>query len=139
VSEPTFNQPPAGEPFGGQPGYPQQPYPGAPQYPTTPVPGQYGGQPPLPPSNAGWAVAAIIFFWPVAFAAFNHLHSIFPRWSMGDYQGAQYASERVKTLGKIALGVGIGLFVLAVVMWFVMLAAFTVAVDDAGTTATYYG
>src|SRR5689334_15764348 len=42
------------------------------QYPTQqqpqsqPYPGQYG-PPPLPPSNAGWAVAAILFFWPLAF------------------------------------------------------------------------
>ncbi|MDH6283537.1 CD225/dispanin family protein [Prescottella agglutinans] len=136
MSEPTFNQPPTGEPFGGQPGYPQQPYPSAPQYPTGPAPAQYGGQPPVPPSNAGWAVASIIFFWPLAFATFNHLHSILPRWATGDYQGAQYASERVATLGKIALGIGIGLFVLSIISWFIMVAAFASAVDSA-TTTTY--
>ena len=56
-----------------------------------------------PPSNAGWAVAAILFFWPLAFSAFNHLHNIYPRWAMGDVAGAEEASDRVKSLGKIAL------------------------------------
>ncbi len=154
MSEPNYTAPTAGgptEPFGGsaeqfraptesfgaQPGYPQQPYPGVPQYPAGPAPAQYGGQPPLPPSNAGWAVASILFFWPLAFAAFNHLHSIFPKWSMGDYQGAQYASERVATLGKIALGIGVAVFVLAFFGWFVMIAAFTAAIDEATNTTTY--
>ncbi|QBJ97691.1 CD225/dispanin family protein [Rhodococcus sp. ABRD24] len=136
MSEPTYNAPT--DQFGGTSGYgQQQPYPSAPQYSAGPTPAQYGGTPPLPPSNAGWAVAAILFFWPVAFAAFNHLHSILPKWSMGDYQGAQYASDRVKTLGKIALGVGIGLIVLFIIMWFIMFAAFAVAVEDAGTSTTY--
>ena len=48
-------------------------------------------------------MAAVLFFWPLAFAAFNHLHDMYPKWAMGDHQGAQYASERVKKLGKIAL------------------------------------
>jgi len=138
MSEPTYNSGPS-EQYGA-PAYTQQPYssaqqyPSAPQYPAAPAPGQYGGP---PPSNAGWAVATIIFFWPLAFSAFNHLHSVFPKWSMGDYQGAQYASERVKSLGKIALGVGVGLIVLSVIMWFIMFAAFAAAVDDASTSTTY--
>lgn len=132
MSEPTYNTAPT-EQWGTTSGYAQQ-YPAAPQYPAGPAPTRYGGQPPVPASNAGWAVATIIFFWPLAFSAFNHLHSIFPKWSMGDYVGAQYASERVKQLGKIALGVGIGLFVLAMVSWFIMFAAFAAAVDEASTT-----
>lgn len=134
MSEPTYSPGPS-EQYGA-PAYPQQPYPSAPQYPSAPAPGQYG-QPPLPPSNAGWAVASIIFFWPLAFSVFNHLHSIFPKWSMGDYQGAQYASERVKQLGMIALGIGIGLILLSFVGWFVMVAAFAAAVEDASTSTTY--
>ncbi|WP_454557265.1 CD225/dispanin family protein, partial [Salmonella enterica] len=67
---------------------------------------QYGP----PKSNAGWAVASILFFWPIAFAAFNHLHDIYPKWAMGDHQGAQYASERVKKLGQISL-------LIAVICW----------------------
>ena len=121
MSEPTYNT--------AWPGYQQQ-YPGQQPYPTAPAPAGYGGQPPVPPSNAGWAVVAILFFWPVAFSAFNHLHDIVPKWLMGDYQGAQYASERVKALGKIALWVGIGLMVFAFVMWFAAFATFAAAVNE---------
>lgn len=120
-------------------GYQQQPYQGLPQYPgaaaqqyptassapETPAasaPAPFGGQPALPPSNAGWAVATIIFFWPLAFSAFNHAFSIFPKWSSGDYHGAQYASDRVKTLGKIALGIFVGLVVLYVVFLIIVVA-----------------
>ncbi|WP_305094301.1 CD225/dispanin family protein [Prescottella sp. R16] len=133
MSEPIYTAGPS-EPFGAPTGYAPQPYPAQPQY----QPAQYGGAPTPPPSNAGWAVATIICFWPLAFAAFNHLHSIFPKWAVGDYMGAQYASERVKTLGKIAVGVGIGLGVFAILMWIVMFAAFASAVNEIDTSTTYY-
>ncbi|QKT10674.1 CD225/dispanin family protein [Rhodococcus sp. W8901] len=133
MAEPTYNPGPSSQ-FGGAPGYPQQPYPSAPQYPVPPVPGQYGGQPPLPPSNAGWAVAALIFFWPVAFSAFGHLHDIFPKWSMGDYQGAQYASDRVKALGKIALCIAAGLIVLYVIFIIILIA---VTANDVSSGYSY--
>lgn len=131
MSEPTYNSGPS-EQYGAS-AYTQQPYssaqqyPSAPQYPAAPAPGQYGGP---PPSNAGWAVATIIFFWPLAFSAFNHLHSIFPKWSMGDYQGAQYASERVKSLGKIALGIFVGLAVLYILFMIILLVAAANSVDS---------
>ena len=132
MSEPTYNPGPS-EQY-GSPAYPQQPYPSAPQYPSAPAPGQYGGQPQPPASNAGWAVATIIFFWPLAFAAFNHLHSIFPKWSMGDYQGAQYASERVKTLGKISLGIFVGLVVLYILFIIILVVATANSVDTSSST-----
>ncbi|RVW06163.1 CD225/dispanin family protein [Rhodococcus spongiicola] len=138
MSEPTINTGPEGSPtdqHGSSARYAQQPYPGVPQYATVPPAAQYGGPPPLPPLNAGWAAASIIFFWPLAFAAFNHLHSIFPRWAMGDYQGAQYASDRVKTLGKISLGIAIALFALYAVFMIVVL-GFLVVDETSGTTGT---
>ncbi|QCQ90208.1 CD225/dispanin family protein [Rhodococcus sp. SGAir0479] len=137
MTDPNFNAAPTGapnEPWAAGPGYAPQPYANAPQYPAGPLP-QYGGQAPLPPSNAGWAVATIIFFWPLAFAAFNHLHSIFPKWSMGDYMGAQYASERVKALGKIALWLFVGLLVLYVIFMIIVLVA---AANDVSSSSTYY-
>lgn len=127
MSEPTYNPGPAEQPYSA-PAYPQ--YPSAPQYPAQQAPAQYGGPPPMPASNAGWAVASIIFFWPLAFAAFNHLHSIFPKWSMGDYQGAQYASERVKTLGKISLWIFVGLAVLYILFMIILLVATANSVDS---------
>ncbi|WP_235579464.1 MULTISPECIES: CD225/dispanin family protein [unclassified Rhodococcus (in: high G+C Gram-positive bacteria)] len=102
----------------GAPAYPQQ-QPQQPQY----------GPPPLPPTNAGWAAAALIFFWPLAFSAFNHSSSVFPRWSLGDYQGAHYASERTKQLGKYSLYIAIGLFVLFI-LFYVVLIAFAVSTSS---------
>lgn len=109
---------------GGAGAYGYQPY--ATQQPQ--YPGQYGGSvpagpPPPPPSNAGWAVAAIIFFWPLAFAAFNHVHDVYPKWARGDYQGAQYASDRAKALGKIALWIWAGLFLLFIVVYVILIVA----------------
>ena len=64
----------------------------------------YGAPQPAPPkSNAGWAAAAIIFFWPLAFAAFNHSSRVYTLWATGDYLGAAHASHRTKRLGKTAL------------------------------------
>ncbi|MCX5042267.1 CD225/dispanin family protein [Aldersonia sp. NBC_00410] len=75
----------------------------------TPAPSNVPGgpmhhpRPALPPINAGWAAATVVFFWPLAFAAFNHSSRVFPLWSMGDYAGAQRASDQTKSLGKISL------------------------------------
>lgn len=80
--------------------YPQNAPIGA--YPVPPQTAQ-PSRPPMPPSNAGWAVAAIVFFWPVAFAAMNHALNVYPRWAAGDFVGAQHASARAKKLGQIAL------------------------------------
>ncbi|WP_137724995.1 CD225/dispanin family protein [Prescottella subtropica] len=134
MSEPNYTTGPS-EPFGAPTGYPQQPYPPQPQYQPGPAPAQYGAAPTPPPSNAGWAVATLICFWPLAFVAFNHLHSIFPKWAAGDYMGAQYASERVKTLGKIAVGVFAGLVALYVIFVIIVIA---VAANSADTSTTYY-
>jgi hypothetical protein len=92
------------------------------QFPTPAAPNNFHagainhGRPALPPTNAGWAAAAVIFFWPLAFAAFNHSSRVFPLWSMGDYAGALRASDQAKTLGKNALILWavlmIGIFVL---------------------------
>lgn len=131
--KPTYGETPAYD----QSGYQQ--YPTAQQYPTDQqygAPQQYGAAPTYaapqyapPKSNAGWAVASIIFFWPIAFAAFNHLHDIYPKWAMGDHQGAQYASERVKKLGQIALLVAVILWVLLIVFYVVVIVATLSSID----------
>ncbi|MBP1160142.1 hypothetical protein ABIC28_002382 [Rhodococcus sp. PvR044] len=121
------------------PSYPQPAYPSYPQHAQAPqpmqAPVQYGppvpgAVPAPPPSNAGWAVAAVVFFWPLAFAAFNHSSSVYPRWALGDYQGAQYASDRTKQLGQIALWLAIGLGVLYVILFAVIFAAGISSVED---------
>lgn len=87
--------------------------------------------PPLPAINAGWAAAAVIFFWPLAFAAFNYSSRVHPLWAAGDYSGAQHASEQAKRLGKISLVVWAILCVVAVVFYG---AAIAMAVSASSTS-----
>ncbi|GAF43173.1 hypothetical protein RW1_006_00670 [Rhodococcus wratislaviensis NBRC 100605] len=48
----------------------------------------------------------MVFFWPLAFAAFGNALKVFPRWYSGDLDGARAASKRARTLGIIALSIG---------------------------------
>ncbi|MGF0313095.1 CD225/dispanin family protein [Rhodococcus sp. IEGM1428] len=78
----------------------EQPFPAAQPFP----PAQpYVQTPSLPSSNAGWAVVAVIFFWPLAIPAFNHALKVHPLWMMGDVQGAEYSSNRAGFFGKLSL------------------------------------
>lgn len=78
-------------------------------------------QPQPPKSNVGWAVAAVIFFWPIAFSAFTHAMNVYPLWASGDHAGAQYASERARRLGKTSLIVWAVLCALVVVFYAVVI------------------
>ena len=74
-----------------------------------------------PPHNAGWAVASLLFFWPLAFSAFNHAFDVYPLWAAGDVGGAQHASDRVRRLGQLSLWVFGGLLLLFVVLYAIFL------------------
>ncbi|MBA0046448.1 CD225/dispanin family protein [Mycobacterium sp. NPDC050853] len=86
--------------------------------PTTPTPAPppaptvAPGPPKLPPSNVGWAVAAVVFFWPLAFSAFTNALNVTQFWITGQYDRAQESSDRAKLLGKIALLTGLVLLFL---------------------------
>jgi len=71
-----------------------------------------GYRPAVPPTNAGWAVAASVLFFPVAFSAWTAALNVTRLWVMDDFYGAQAASDKAKRLGKIALGIGVTIFVL---------------------------
>jgi hypothetical protein len=43
-----------------------------------------------PPAHAGWAIATLLFFWPLSFAAFNHAFAVYPLWAGGDADAARY-------------------------------------------------
>jgi hypothetical protein len=106
-----------GQPTGAQQPQYGQPY-GQPAY----IHGGYGAQQPPPgltppPSNIGWAVAAILFFWPVAFSAWGAYDQVYRRWLAGDTLGAQAAAAHVKKLGEIALWVGIALCVVSLLLF----------------------
>lgn len=87
-----------------------------------------------PPNNVGWAVASVIFFWPLAFSAFTHSMNVFPMWMSGNHQGAMAASERAKTLGKISLGIFIGLWVLLIVFYVILFAVIINSASNIHTT-----
>ena len=74
------------------------PQAGPPTTPVTPLP-----QESPPPAHAGGAVVAVLFFWPLAFSAFNHAFNVYPLWARGDVEGAKAASDRVRKLGQISL------------------------------------
>lgn len=89
-------------------------------YPVDATPPGY--RPAVPPTNAGWAVAASVLFFPLAFSAWTAALDVTRLWVMDDFYGAQAASEKAKRLGKIALYIGIGVFVLYFVSLVVLIA-----------------
>lgn len=77
---------------------------------------------PAPPSaNAGWAVAALLFFWPLSFSAFTHAFNVYPLWASGNVAGAHYASDRVRRLGQLSLWIFGGLLLLFAVLYAIFL------------------
>jgi Interferon-induced transmembrane protein len=96
--------------------------------------------PPTPPSpNAGWAVAALLFFWPLSFSAFSHAFNVYPLWASGNVAGAQYASDRVRRLGQLSLWIFGGLLLLFLVLYVIVIVAFIAQGDmDFGRHHRYY-
>jgi hypothetical protein len=112
ASQPYGTPPPGSQPYASQPyGYP--PY--QPQYPPYGSPYGPAGQP--PPGHLGWAIVAILFFWPLAIAAFINYGRVESRWYRGDIAGAQQASEAVKRYGVIALCIGLAIVVLYIIVF----------------------
>lgn len=74
-----------------------------------------------PKANGGWAVTALLFFWPLAFVAFSRALSVPTLLALGRVQEAQEASDAVARLGKIAVVLGVAIGVLVVVAEVVVL------------------
>ena len=86
--------------------------------PTTPTPTPPAALPPgPPPHNVGWAVAAVLFFWPLSFSAFTHAFNVYPLWATGNFAGAQYASDRVRRLGQLSLWIAGGLLLVFLILY----------------------
>lgn len=96
-----------------------------PEQPTGPV------LTPPPPVNAGWAVATLLFFWPLSFSAFSHAFNVYPLWASGNVAGAQYASDRVRRLGQLSLWICGGLVLLFFVLYAILLVVL-IAQGDGG-------
>ena len=87
--------------------------------------------PPTPPSpNAGWAVASLLFFWPLSFSAFGHAFNVYPLWASGNVAAAQYASDRVRRLGQLSLWIFGGLLLLFLVLYVIVIVAFIAQGDS---------
>lgn len=120
------------------PGYPPSGYP-----PGYPPPGQgygygYAYNPAGPPSekpssNIGWAIAAVLLFWPLSIPAFIYSSRVDTAWNAGDRAGAENASRSARLFGLIGVIAGlIGLLI--AVIWIVAVVAFVSKNVDVFTT-----
>lgn len=103
--------------------------------PQTPQPAPTSTYPPQnfpPPAHAGWAVASLLFFWPLAFSAFTHAFNVYPLWAQGDVVGARAASDRVRRLGQLSLWLAGGLLLLFAILYTIFLVALIVYGDGDG-------
>lgn len=73
-----------------------------------------------PPSNVGWAVASILFFWPLSFIAMTRALDVYPLWAAGRHAEAEAASATAKRLGMISLAIVAVLIVLYFIFIFAM-------------------
>jgi Interferon-induced transmembrane protein len=80
-------------------------------------------QQPPPPVHAGWAVASLLFFWPLSFSAFTHSFNVYPLWARGDVAGAQDASDRARRLGQVSLWLAGALLLLLAIGYTVLMVA----------------
>lgn len=93
------------------------------QSPTFAGPSRYGdaaGARPGPPSNVGWAVASILFFWPLSFIAMTRALEVYPLWAAGRHAEAEAASATAKRLGMISLAIVAVLVVLYFIFVFAL-------------------
>lgn len=81
--------------------------------------GSPGATRPGPPSNIGWGVASLLFFWPLSFVAMTRAADVYPLWAAGHHAEAEAASASAKKLGLISLAIFGGL----VVLYFVFIIA----------------
>ncbi len=101
----------------GAGGYGREPYAAGEQKWIDPTAPAVGWQPPaVPTANGGWAVATVIFFWPLAFVAFSKALSVPTLLAQGRIPEAQAASDSVARLGKIALVCGLAIVIVAVIL-----------------------
>jgi hypothetical protein len=118
-------------PPGYQQGYPPPGYPAA-GYQPYGYAGYAGPGYGPPPGHLGWAITAIILFWPLAIPAFINYSRVESCFYRGDLAGAQRASDQVRKFGIIALVVGIAF----VVLWLVFAVVVISNVDCSGFDQT---
>jgi len=122
--QPAYGQQPY-QPTYQQPAYQQAPYQQAPyQQAQYGQPARAYGALPNIPSYMGWAIATLILcFWPTGIVAVVHASRVNNRLALGDIAGAQESSRKAKTWSWITFAIGVGITVLAIILWLVAAAA----------------
>jgi hypothetical protein len=107
-------------PAGAPPGYgpPGQPYRGP--YGAR---GPWVSQPP-PDKHLGWAIGALVLFWPLCIPAFIASSKVSDLWFTGHYQESLQASADAKRWGRLGVIVGAVLSGLTILMYLVFAVAF---------------
>ena len=131
---PATGYPQQGHPAQGHPGYgPPAGYGQPPGY--GPPPG-YGYPTPAgppqdkPSANWGWAIAALILFWPLAIPSFIFASRVDTAWNTGRAAEAFDASRQAKRYGLIGVVIGAVLSALAIILWIAVVALFATAVHN---------
>jgi hypothetical protein len=101
-----------------QPGYPQQP-----QQP----------QGPAIDNNMTMSIVAIFLFWPLAIPAIMNASKVNPALQMGDYAGAQQAANESRRWSKLALIIGICVWVVFCICGVIYVAVIGTAASTAGS------
>jgi hypothetical protein len=118
---PQWQQPPPGY---GSPGY-GYPGPGYPGYGYPPPYPGYAAAGPPPSTNLGWAIAAIILFWPLGIPALIYSTRVESQWFRGDASGAMRSSAIARNCGIWAVVATVVLMLL----FFILFAAVWSNVD----------
>ncbi|HET8684003.1 MAG TPA: CD225/dispanin family protein [Micromonosporaceae bacterium] len=74
-------------------------------------PGYQPQQPPQVDNNMTMSIVAIFFFWPLAIPAIINAAKVTPLLQQGNYAGAQQAAAESRRWSKLALIIGIVLWV----------------------------
>ena len=77
-----------------------------------------------PPDHMGWAIAALLLFWPLCIPAFINASRVDKAWYAGDRLGALRASESARTYGLVGVVTGVVLWLLAVLFFVAVLVIF---------------
>jgi len=70
-------------------------------------------QPPAVDNNMTMSIVAIFFFWPLAIPAIINASKVNPALQMGDYATAQQAATESRKWSKLALIIGIVVWVIS--------------------------
>lgn len=124
------------EPSSDPHGIPQQPVHQPVPMPQPSYSAQFGVQPVPVDNNLGWAIAGILVCWPFGIPALIKSLQVNTLWFQGQVDQAQFAANEAKKWGKIGVIVGaslLGLYIVALIGYFVFLFLFFGAAMTAGT------